>query len=783
MKLLIIFVLLLIIFLVCIFKKENFSVTSDTECNEIDLPSDLQGEYLKISRGAIISSNHRSLSLNPIGLYKKENDYRYTRLNRRFNSKIFKYPRSSGGNWGYGVDNVVTTHWAIPTNNSTSPVGVSLAINPDFRRSPWNGRGGNLVIEQYTPPTKIPTCYQVTCSANINIQSGELNLNGPYKISNDKIAGRYVYKKHNQENIQIYFESVNNMWWCGIPNVRSLFKRPGNIDLIPPNNGWVQFDNSLPNGITFSLSEKTSSVYSPDPDCQTKNQWKCINGISAFPNYTPIRKANNGNIECLSSNGRDCSWHNNKQACDNAARNADNTSNSLSCDSNATYPSNHWCYNGDRYYNNCQTINSDSDSVVSSQLSNGITVVYYDYNTNGLGGYISKEEIQEPINFQFNNIVGNSQRETAVANYQGYIKAPIDGFIKFKVTVDDGVIFRFDDSVVFNEWREQTVTSFEKVYGYVEADTLYKFDLLYYNGVGTGTLKLEWSYFETRILTPPNTASFTPFSIIPADKYYINPEIKLYTACTEGRYSQSSYMDRHNFNCSPNNDNHGMLTGFELGNDGCINNSSNININYEYSCRNIPNNNVQTHHTSCQLIDDTNAEYLDRHDVGTACGENQALKESILTGNGCQTGSPESHRYMYKCANSELLGDVVNRYSKCKRMRGEYIGAAFENLKVKCKDDEVMKSYRLIGDCGDPDPALQAHPRYYRYKYSCAKINNESQPVRRVSLECPSLEQRTVNFNITADSRRFLNTIRKNSDGKYIVDDKYIDMEPTTPTN
>ena len=131
-------------------------------------------------------------------------------------------------------------------------------------------------------------------------------------------------------------------------------------------------------------------------------------------------------------------------------------------------------------------------------------------------------------NWGSGNVLDSGRNEQVIVNFYGYITIPDTGSqdIQFYLYADDGVYMKLDDTVVINDWQEQSAGN----WNYVSTDqTLtggqtYYIDMWWYENGGGASVKLYWDQSGSVALVPSSAYSLTdPSASSPTPSYSSGP--------------------------------------------------------------------------------------------------------------------------------------------------------------------------------------------------------------------------------------------------------------------
>jgi hypothetical protein len=155
----------------------------------------------------------------------------------------------------------------------------------------------------------------------------------------------------------------------------------------------------------------------------------------------------------------------------------------------------------------------------------GLALKYYTTDRNGTRRNWLKTEIHnQPINYNWDsgNVLNSGRRDNARLEFQGYIKAPVDGDLEFRVQSDDGIRVFIDGQPVIDQWKIQGATYHSSAPIKVYKDDYYPFKLEWYEHGDGAVVRLMWRY---------NGGSW---NIVPAEAYFHDGIITPKTALKKG---------------------------------------------------------------------------------------------------------------------------------------------------------------------------------------------------------------------------------------------------------
>lgn len=127
-------------------------------------------------------------------------------------------------------------------------------------------------------------------------------------------------------------------------------------------------------------------------------------------------------------------------------------------------------------------------------------------------------------NWGSGNVLDSGRNEQVIVNFYGYITIPDTGSqdIQFYLYADDGVYMKLDDTVVINDWQEQSAGT----WNYISTDqtltggSTYYLDMWMYENGGGAAVKLYWDQSGSVALVPSSAYSLTdPSASSPTPSY------------------------------------------------------------------------------------------------------------------------------------------------------------------------------------------------------------------------------------------------------------------------
>lgn len=127
-------------------------------------------------------------------------------------------------------------------------------------------------------------------------------------------------------------------------------------------------------------------------------------------------------------------------------------------------------------------------------------------------------------NWGSGNVLDSGRNEQVIVNFYGYITIPDTGSqdIQFYLYADDGVYMKLDDTVVINDWQEQSAGT----WNYISTDqtltggSTYYLDMWMYENGGGAAVKLYWDQSGSVALVPSSAYSLTDPSASSATPSY-----------------------------------------------------------------------------------------------------------------------------------------------------------------------------------------------------------------------------------------------------------------------
>lgn len=172
--------------------------------------------------------------------------------------------------------------------------------------------------------------------------------------------------------------------------------------------------------------------------------------------------------------------------------------------------------NADLYYNTYQ-----GTGARPSFLGNGGSLYY---------GTVLSTGTVTSLNYNWGSgvVLDSGRNERVIVNFYGYVTIPDTGSqdIQFYLYADDGVYMKIDNTVVINDWNEQSAGT----WNYISTDqTLtggqtYYIDAWWYENGGGASFKLYWDQTGSVALVPSSAYSLTdPSASSPTPSYSSGP--------------------------------------------------------------------------------------------------------------------------------------------------------------------------------------------------------------------------------------------------------------------
>ena len=151
----------------------------------------------------------------------------------------------------------------------------------------------------------------------------------------------------------------------------------------------------------------------------------------------------------------------------------------------------------------------------SKKVEYGLSAQYFEIPTFAsptAKGNLIGERIDKQINFSWGEyeLFPGTQKDGVWVEWSGIIKSNYTGIVNFEMLSDEGVKVSIDNSLLIDEWDNQSLTKFTGSLSLVK-DKWYPIKIEYYESSGNAEAKFSWKYDSMSEYTLVPYTNFLPF--------------------------------------------------------------------------------------------------------------------------------------------------------------------------------------------------------------------------------------------------------------------------------